>query len=100
MAAWHDADPPVLRPLGQLIQQASAYPGLLGIFARALPGGVDLVIVAPRPMTRAVRVLAYAWGEALRRRCPWSGWGLTVSGVAPPPRSGFRCLFWRPHRPE
>lgn len=88
--------PVFLRTLGPLIRKASAYRGLLGIFARSLPGCVDILLVAPRPMTGAIRALAGAWGSELRLRYPWSAWNLSVSGVSPSPHLGYCCLYWRP----
>ncbi|MHB8765806.1 MAG: hypothetical protein ACYDA8_15930 [Deferrisomatales bacterium] len=86
---------PLGRAVAALTERAMAYMGLAGLFWRGMPGGFDVLVVAPRPMTQPAKVLVRAWAKELRARWPWSAWRLRVAAQAPAELDRYECLFWR-----
>jgi len=81
--------------LWDLACRVSAYPGIRGMLYRSVRDGVIAWVVAPRPMTIPLRLLAATWAEEFAVLSPALHWSVHISDAAPPDAASFRCLFWR-----
>lgn len=78
-----------------LARRLRSYRGVAGFLYRQEATAVDLHVVAPAPMTGAIRLLAGCWLDQLRDLCPSFQWRMHVSAHAPPTTDEYRCVFWR-----
>lgn len=90
-----DLEAGLQRALGTVSRRLCAYPGVAGVLYQYTDNAVELRIVAPRPMTAPMRLLARAWSRELESSCPGFRWDLRVCAAPPPESAPFHCLFWR-----
>lgn len=72
-----------------------AYWGVVGFLYRQAGTAVDLRVVAPIPMTGAVRQLTLGWLDQVQELCPSLQWRLRVASEPPDEEDAYRCVFWR-----
>jgi hypothetical protein len=88
-----DSHAPAVCAIGRRL---TAYPGVRGLLYRRQQDLVELVIVAPPPMTAPLTLLVATWSEEIRMMCPNCTWRLHVLAAPPSNPEIFRCVFWRP----
>jgi len=81
--------------LPYLARHLRSYQGVAGFLYRLEGAAVDLHVVAPAPMTGAMRLLTRRWLDQVRDLCPAFDWRVHVAPQPPPKDDAYRCVFWR-----
>lgn len=91
----NDREQEYLPALWTIARRIHRYPGVAGLLHRRIAETVEVLLVAPRPMTALMRILASAWNEELRTQHPALDWDLKVRSTSPKEGEKYRCLYWR-----
>jgi len=81
--------------LQDIVRRASAYIAVRGVLLRVDHGALRVRIVAARPMTKPMRLLATTWSAELGANAHGPCWDIGVLPDAPSDAGSWQWLFWR-----
>ncbi len=90
-----DEEQEYLPALWTIARRIHRYPGVAGLLYRRIAETVEVLLVAPRPMTALMSILASAWNDELRNQHPTLDWDLKVRPSSPAEGESYHCLYWR-----
>ena len=81
--------------LRDIVRRASAYVAVRGVLLRVDNGALRVRIVAARPMTKPMQLLARTWSAELGANAHDPCWDIGVLPDAPSDAGPWQWIFWR-----
>ena len=81
--------------LQDIVRRASAYAAVRGVLLCVENGALRVRIVAARPMTKPMQLLATTWSAELGASAHSPCWDIGVLPDAPSDARSWQWLFWR-----
>lgn len=86
------------RMLDRMAENLSGYPHVAGLLYRDTGARMEVIVIAPAPMTRPMERIARIWAERLSHACPHLDWSMHSAERPPPKWREQKWQVWQEHR--